>query len=68
MGPRVLEEVRHLSEVAPELYNKSQAGNIARQVGKQRGWSQETQARLQQFIVDHRDAGSCHDQRTKRQD
>lgn len=56
MGPRVLEEVRHLSEVAPELYNRVASGNIARQVGQQRGWSQETQAHLQQFIVDHRDA------------
>ena len=55
VGPRVLEEARHLSEAAPELYNRVASGNIAWQVGQARGWSQETQARLQQFIVDHRD-------------
>lgn len=54
-GPRVLEEGRHLSEAAPELYNRVASGSIALQVGRARGWSQHTQERLQQFIVGHRD-------------
>jgi len=54
-GPRVLEEVRHLSESAPDLYNRVASGSIAMQVGEARGWSQKTQSRVQQFIVGHRD-------------
>jgi predicted PurR-regulated permease PerM len=54
VGPRVLEEGRHLSDAAPELYNKVASGNIAFQVGRARGWSEPTQARVQQFIVSHR--------------
>ncbi len=54
-GPMVMEEVRHLSEAAPELYNRVASGSIAKQVGEKRGWSQETQLRVQQLIVGHRD-------------
>jgi predicted PurR-regulated permease PerM len=55
VGPRVVEEGRHLSEAAPELYNRVASGSIAFQVGSARGWSVQNQARLQQFIVGHRD-------------
>lgn len=55
VGPRVMQEGRHLSDAAPELYNKVASGSIAFQVGRARGWSQETQAALQQFIVGHRE-------------
>lgn len=55
VGPRVVEEARHLSDHAPELYNKVASGSIAVQVGRARGWSEPTQAWLQQFIVGHRD-------------
>jgi predicted PurR-regulated permease PerM len=54
VGPRVLEEGRHLSQAAPELYTRVASGSIAFQVGKARGWSEATQASLQQFIVVHR--------------
>jgi predicted PurR-regulated permease PerM len=54
-GPRVAEEGRHLSQAAPELYNKVASGSIALQVGQARGWSAQTQVRVQQFIVAHRD-------------
>jgi predicted PurR-regulated permease PerM len=54
-GPRVLEEGRHLSDAAPELYNRVASGSIALQVGRARGWSEPTQARVQRFIVGHRD-------------
>lgn len=54
VGPRVVAEARHLTQAAPELYNKVATGNIAFQLGSERGWSRETQARLQQFIVEHR--------------
>ncbi len=54
IGPRIVEQARHLSEAAPELYNRVASGSIAFQVGRARGWSQQTQASLQQFIVGHR--------------
>jgi len=56
VGPRVVEQGQHLYQSAPELYSKVASGSIALQVGKARGWSQETQALLQQLIVGHRDA------------
>ncbi len=55
MGPRMLDEARHLTVIAPELYNRVASGNIAWQLGQAHGWSRETQVHLQQFIVDHRD-------------
>ncbi len=55
IGPRIVEEGRHLSDAAPELYNKVASGSIAFQVGRARGWSELTQARAQQFIVGHRE-------------
>jgi predicted PurR-regulated permease PerM len=55
VGPRVVDEVQHLAQVSPELYNRVATGNIAWQVGQARGWSRDTEARVQQFIVDHRD-------------
>jgi predicted PurR-regulated permease PerM len=54
VGPHLVEEGQHLSAAAPELYNKVASGSIAFQVGKARGWSESTQASLQQFIVGHR--------------
>jgi predicted PurR-regulated permease PerM len=54
-GPRVVEEGQHLYESAPELYNKVASGSIAFQLGKARGWSQQTEASLQQLIVGHRE-------------
>lgn len=54
VGPRVVEEGQHLSQAAPDLYNRVASGSIAFQLGKARGWSQDTQAHLQQFIVEHR--------------
>jgi predicted PurR-regulated permease PerM len=55
VGPRVGEEGRHLSDAAPELYNRVASGSIAFQVGRARGWSESTQARVQRLIVGHRD-------------
>jgi predicted PurR-regulated permease PerM len=54
VGPRVVEQGQHLYQSAPELYNNVANGSIAFQVGKARGWSQPTQAGLQEFIVGHR--------------
>ncbi len=53
VGPRLVNEARHLSQTAPALYEKVASGNIAWQVGQQRGWSYDTQKRAQQFLAGH---------------
>ncbi len=47
VGPRMASEAQHLSQSAPGLYERVASGNIAWQVGQQRGWSFETQQRVQ---------------------
>jgi predicted PurR-regulated permease PerM len=55
VGPRVAEEGEHLFQLAPDLYTRVASGSIAFQVGRARGWSQQTQGAVQQIIVVHRD-------------
>jgi predicted PurR-regulated permease PerM len=55
VGPRMVNEAQHLSQTAPTLYERVASGNIAWQVGQQRGWSYETQQRMQQFLASHRE-------------
>jgi predicted PurR-regulated permease PerM len=54
-GPRIVDEGQRLSKAMPELYERVTSGNIAVQLGKQRGWSYETQLRIRDFIASHRD-------------
>jgi predicted PurR-regulated permease PerM len=55
VGSRVVEQGQRLYQSAPELYSRVASGSIAFQVGKARGWSEQTQAGLQQLIVGHRE-------------
>jgi predicted PurR-regulated permease PerM len=55
VGPRMSSEAQHLGQSAPTLYERVASGNIAWQVGAQRGWSADTQLRVQQFLASHRD-------------
>jgi len=54
-GPRIASEGRKLTQALPEVYQKITTGNIAMQLGQQRGWSYETQARVKGFLASHRD-------------
>lgn len=54
-GPRIADEGQMLAHSAPAYYEKIASGNIALQIGSRRGWSQETQAELQQFLAAHRE-------------
>lgn len=54
-GPRIIDEARKLSSALPELYERVTSGNIAVQLGQQRGWSYETQLRIRDFIASHRE-------------
>ncbi|HVP63999.1 MAG TPA: AI-2E family transporter [candidate division Zixibacteria bacterium] len=53
-GPRIVDEGRKLAGLAPDLYQRVSSGRIIQQVGQQRGWSVETQERLQSFLNGHR--------------
>jgi predicted PurR-regulated permease PerM len=55
-GPAIASEGRDLVHSAPVLFNKLVSGQIARQIGSSRGWSYETQLRIQHFLAHHRDA------------
>jgi predicted PurR-regulated permease PerM len=54
-GPRIVDEGRKLGTALPDMYQKLTSGNIAVQLGQQRGWSYETQLRVRDFIASHRD-------------
>jgi predicted PurR-regulated permease PerM len=53
-GPHLASEAHQLFAAAPQLFNKLASGQIARQIGSNRGWSYDTQLRLQHFLARHR--------------
>lgn len=53
-GPRIVQEGQKLSQSMPALSERIGSGQIAFQIGERRGWSQETSARVQQFLAAHR--------------
>ncbi len=55
LGSRIVSEAHKLTQILPDLYQKISSGNIAWQLGAQRGWSQETQIELQRFLAEHRE-------------
>ena len=55
IGPRVFSEGQKLGQSLPSLYEKVASGNIAYVVGNRHGWSNETSARLQEFLAAHQD-------------
>ncbi len=55
LGPRVAREGSRLAQSLPALYEKVASGQIAWQIGSQRGWSYETEVKVQHFLASHRD-------------
>lgn len=53
VGPRVTRQAARLGESWPELTTKVSSGQIAVDIGKQRGWSQATQDRMQEVLKNH---------------
>jgi len=53
-GPPVVQEAQKLIQQAPQLAEKIDTGELASQVGLQRGWSGETIKRVNDFIKKHR--------------
>lgn len=54
IGPYVASEGRHLMSAAPGLIGKLGTGEIAQRIGSTRGWSLESQIRLEQFFSQHK--------------
>jgi predicted PurR-regulated permease PerM len=53
-GPPVAQEAQKLIQQAPQLAEKINTGDLARQVGLQHGWSGETIKRVNDFVMNHR--------------
>ena len=54
-GPRIMDEVQRLSRTAPDMLEKIKTGNIAWQFGGKQGWSEETESRIQKWLVQHQE-------------
>ena len=53
VGPRVTRQAARLGEAWPDLTKKVTSGQIAIDIGQQRGWSGTTQSRLQDLLKNH---------------
>jgi predicted PurR-regulated permease PerM len=53
VGPRVTRQAARLGEAWPELTEKVRSGQIAKEIGQKRGWSPDTQNRLQDVLKSH---------------
>jgi predicted PurR-regulated permease PerM len=54
VGPKIVRESQRLVESLPGLVQRVGTGQIAVQIGSERGWSFETQQKLQHFLATHR--------------
>jgi predicted PurR-regulated permease PerM len=53
-GPKLATEGRKLTQAVPGYVDRLGSGELVSQIGSKRGWSLQTQARVQQFLVSHR--------------
>ena len=53
VGPRVTKQAARLGEAWPELTKKVTSGQIAIDIGQQRGWSAATQNRIKEILQNH---------------
>src|SRR4029079_13101968 len=69
LGPQIVDQAQHLSETLPSLFEKIKTGSIAWQFGGQQGWSTQTEVRVQNWLISHRDDISrmAHDVSTRLQ-
>lgn len=54
-GPGVATDGRRLISSAPGLLEKLGSGEIVHQIGSTRGWSHETELRIEHFLAEHKD-------------
>ena len=55
IGPHIIHEARKFSADLPGLIDKFASGKIAWQIGGKRGWSYNTELRIENALVSHRD-------------
>jgi len=53
VGPHIVQQASNLEQLAPTFSHRIASGQIVQQMGTQRGWSWETQQRIQEFIAQH---------------
>jgi predicted PurR-regulated permease PerM len=53
LGSQLAGDFRHLTQTLPGMFERLASGEIAFTVGRQRGWSYETQVRVQSFLASH---------------
>jgi len=54
VGPRITRQGARLGEALPGLMEKVGTGQIAKDLGQEHGWSHDTQTRIQEFLLSHR--------------
>jgi predicted PurR-regulated permease PerM len=54
VGPKTAREARHLGESWPAVMDRVSSGDLAHDIGRQRGWSGETTQLLQRILSDPR--------------
>jgi predicted PurR-regulated permease PerM len=59
IGPRTVREARHLGEAWPTLTDRVNTGDLAHEIGRERGWSGETTQLLQKVLSDPRFAAAA---------
>jgi predicted PurR-regulated permease PerM len=55
VGPHIVNEGRKFSADLPGLIDKVASGKIAWQIGAKRGWSNNTEQRIEHLLANHRD-------------
>ena len=55
VGPNIGHEAQRLSEALPALLERVGSGQIAEQIGLERGWSLRTIQQAKSFLANHRD-------------
>jgi predicted PurR-regulated permease PerM len=53
LGSRLAEDFSHLTQTLPSMFERLASGEIAFSIGRQRGWSYDTQLKLQSFLASH---------------
>jgi predicted PurR-regulated permease PerM len=53
VGPRLVQEAERLAKTLPDMFYKLASGQIAWTLGRQHGWSYETEKKLEQFLAGH---------------
>jgi predicted PurR-regulated permease PerM len=53
IGSRLVHEAGRLANTLPDMFHKMATGQIAWTLGRQHGWSEQTQIRLEQFLAGH---------------